>query len=619
MTPDPLFQDARAVARAMTLVENDAPEAEGLLARIHPHTGRAFLIGITGPPGSGKSTLVDRLITLARQRGLRVGVLAVDPTSPFTGGAVLGDRVRMGSHATDAGVFIRSMATRGHPGGLARATADCAAILDAAGMDLVIIETVGVGQDEVDIVRTADVTVVVLVPGTGDDVQAVKAGVMEIGDIFVINKADREGAERAADAVRAMLALAPVEPGAWRPPVLLTQAHTGTGVAVLRDAIDACHHHPGSLRPGRARERQRLRLRSILRDRFLARVDEVLARDGDALLDRVMARELAPRAAADDVMRRLGPGAAATPDGDAASPLEPGSAAHALPLFHHADLRVRTLRWGAFELTFLHDGPFRLDGGAMFGIVPRVLWEQKTRADERHRIQLAMRPLLVQGRMGRVLIDCGAGDKIPAKAQDIYGMDRRRTLDAALREAGLGREDIDLVVATHLHFDHIGGATMRDRGTLHPRFPRARHHVRRGEWDDATHPHERNRASYLQDDFVPLLEAGLVDFHDADVEIVPGVRVVRTGGHTAHHEVVFIESEGRTAVFVADLIPTTAHLQDAWVMGYDLFPADTVAFKKRFIREAIDREYLIVFEHDPLVAAGYIRERDGRRFVEPVA
>lgn len=284
-----------------------------------------------------------------------------------------------------------------------------------------------------------------------------------------------------------------------------------------------------------------------------------------------------------------------------------------------AALTVRTVPWGDMQLTFLHDGPFRLDGGAMFGVVPRVLWERKTPPDDRHRVPLAMRPLLVEASWGRLLIDCGAGDKMDAKACDIYGFDRRHALDAALAEAKIDADAIDLVLATHLHFDHVGGATVRSGGRIRPRFPRAAHLIRRPEWEDATHPHERNRASYLQEDFVPLAEAGVVTFHDGDGEIRPGVRVVRTGGHTAHHQMVVIESAGKTAVFTADLLPTTAHLQDAWVMGYDLFPVDTLMFKKRFIREAIDREYLIVFEHDPWVAAGYIRETpDGRRAVEQV-
>jgi glyoxylase-like metal-dependent hydrolase (beta-lactamase superfamily II) len=204
------------------------------------------------------------------------------------------------------------------------------------------------------------------------------------------------------------------------------------------------------------------------------------------------------------------------------------------------------------------------------------------------------------------------------KVRDIYALDRSRALDRALADAGLSAESLDVVLATHLHFDHFGGATVRDAGGLRPRFPRARYAIRAAEWEDATHPHERNRASYLQDDFVPLKDAGVIEWHTGDEVIRPGVRVVRTGGHTGQHEIVFVESGGRTAVFVADLIPTTAHLQDAWVMGYDLFPVETLQFKKRFIREAIEREYLVFFEHDPHVAAGYIREKDGRRFVDPL-
>jgi methylmalonyl-CoA epimerase len=275
---------------------------------------------------------------------------------------------------------------------------------------------------------------------------------------------------------------------------------------------------------------------------------------------------------------------------------------------------------GDMQLTVLHDGPFRLDGGAMFGVVPRTMWEARAPADERHRIQLAMRPLLVEAGWGRMLVDCGAGDKMSAKLQDIYALDRLNALPQALAGVGLEMSDITTVLATHLHFDHFGGATRRDGAVLRPSFPAAQYVIREAEWEDATHPHERNRASYLQDDFVPLREAGVVTFHRGDDEIKPGVRVVRTGGHTGQHQIVFIESSGQTAVFVADLIPTTAHLQDAWVMGYDLFPLETLAFKRTFIREAIEREYVIVFEHDPHVGAGYIREdREGRRYVEPVA
>jgi glyoxylase-like metal-dependent hydrolase (beta-lactamase superfamily II) len=276
------------------------------------------------------------------------------------------------------------------------------------------------------------------------------------------------------------------------------------------------------------------------------------------------------------------------------------------------------MKFGSLELLPLWDGSFRLDGGAMFGVVPKPLWEKRAPADERNRIRLGLRPLLVRGTR-TIIIDAGIGGKMDQKGVDIYAIDRSRNLDHSLLDAGAAREEVDIVLATHLHFDHAGGFTVRtESGRIAPAFPRARYIVRTGEWDDAAHPHQRNRASYLADDFVPLAEWGVLDLVARDETIMPGIRVVRTGGHTMHHQIVMIEDSGRTAVFAADLIPTTAHVDEAWIMGYDLYPMDTLAYKRAFVREAIDREYLIFFEHDPEIAAGYIREVDGRRRVERV-
>ena len=273
---------------------------------------------------------------------------------------------------------------------------------------------------------------------------------------------------------------------------------------------------------------------------------------------------------------------------------------------------------GEFELTSLLDGYFRLDGGAMFGVVPKTLWQKRAPADDRNRITMAMRPLLVRGDR-LMLIDAGAGDKMDAKSADIYGFDRAENLHVTLARTGVAPDDIEVVLASHLHFDHAGGFTIRDAdGVIRPTFRAARYVINRGEWDDATHPHERNRASYFAENYVPLHEAGVVDFIEGDVEVAHGIRVRRTGGHTRYHQIVTIESGGRTAVFAADLIPTTAHVDVPWIMAYDLYPMETLEFKRRFVREAIDGEYLVFFEHDPRVAAGYIREKNGRPYVEPV-
>jgi GTPase len=297
--------DRKALARALSIVEDQSAAGRALIAALYPHTGRAWTLGITGPPGAGKSTLVDRLAAALRARGVSVGVLAVDPTSPFSGGAILGDRVRMQGHAEDAGVFIRSMATRGHLGGLSRATGDAAVVLEASGRDCVIIETVGVGQAEVDIVRTADVCVVTLVPGTGDDVQALKAGIMEIADVFVVNKADREGADRVAASVEAMLGLAEGRQ-AWLPPVVKTEATRGVGVDDLLAAIDGFRTRAADIIAERRRARGGHRVRALLSTPVVERVDAGLAPgEMDAMVDRVARRQTDPYSAAVALLDRV--------------------------------------------------------------------------------------------------------------------------------------------------------------------------------------------------------------------------------------------------------------------------------------------------------------------------
>ena len=298
-----LTGDRRAVARAISRVEDDPRAAAAIIAGVYRQSGRAVLVGVTGSPGVGKSSLVDRMIALWRGRGQTVGVLAVDPSSPFTGGALLGDRVRMQTHAADTGVFVRSMATRGQLGGLSRATGDAAVILDAAGYGIVVIETVGVGQAEVEIARAADLTIVVTMPGTGDGVQALKAGVMEIADLFVVNKADLDGASRAVAEIETMLGLRASSADAWRPPVLETRATRGDGVETLLDAIDRFRAHAGSRTDARRRQRVVGWMRQLLAHRVLE--EAAGAVDFDAAATLVAEGTLDPYSAVERLLTQL--------------------------------------------------------------------------------------------------------------------------------------------------------------------------------------------------------------------------------------------------------------------------------------------------------------------------
>jgi LAO/AO transport system kinase len=301
--------DVRAVSRAITAIENHATESEALLRRLFPHTGQAYLTGVTGAPGTGKSTLVDRLAAHYRKQEERVGIVAVDPTSPYSGGAILGDRIRMQGHAGDSGIFIRSMATRGFLGGLARTTAEVVLLLDAAGKHQILIETVGVGQDEIDIVRLADCVLVVLVPGLGDDIQNMKAGLMEIGDVFVLNKCDREGAVRLEEQLHAMLSLVTPRDG-WHPAVVRTVATENRGIDELATAIERFRKYfeSSGQRSRRHVEHWKNRLVEMLESRLLEKV--LGGKNGEAKLQElaatVAARKKDPFSAVSELLKSSG-------------------------------------------------------------------------------------------------------------------------------------------------------------------------------------------------------------------------------------------------------------------------------------------------------------------------
>lgn len=273
---------------------------------------------------------------------------------------------------------------------------------------------------------------------------------------------------------------------------------------------------------------------------------------------------------------------------------------------------------GDFELHAVSDGTFRLDGGAMFGIVPKPLWEAVAPPDEKNRITLSLTTLLIRTGKANVLVDTGIGGKHDRKFLEMYDVRRDRPLPEGLKALGVGPEDVDFVILSHLHFDHAGGATVRANGDVAPAFPRATYVIQEGMWAEAMEPNPRTKGSYMPEDFVPLRKAGRVKFVKGEEEITPGVRVRLTGGHVKHHQVVVAESRGRKAFYWADLLPTTAHLRPAWVMGYDLYPHEVASLKAKWLEDAVRERWVNVFEHDPKIAMAYVTKQDKGFQVETI-
>lgn len=267
---------------------------------------------------------------------------------------------------------------------------------------------------------------------------------------------------------------------------------------------------------------------------------------------------------------------------------------------------------GDFKIHSVSDGFFRLDGGAMFGVVPRILWEKTNPPDDQNRIRLGLNPLLIQAEGINVLVDTGIGGKGNEKFCSMYAIERKPTLQESIYKLGLKEEDISIVINTHLHFDHAGGNTVHAYGILRPTFTKAKYIVQKGEWDDAVKPNERTKSSYRSENFFPVMDAGQFELIEGDKEIIKGVSVIKTAGHNRHIQLVKIESKGKVAIFLADIIPTRSHLSYPFIMGFDLFPLETLKVKKEIIREAVKDKWLLIFEHDPEVRMGYVRIKDNK-------